>query len=163
MARKVLKRKQVKQEESPAFSFKSLVEELTNIRENKKLLEKRENELKGKIDEYLTENGNKTSQGSYLSVVDINGVKKLAKKEARKRIALNIEKATELFKAKGLWEKVTDEIHERRINEDYVESAVLDGSLTTYELEKITDIKTSYCIVVRNYTDEDEMPVVEQK
>ena len=139
-----------------ARSVEDIVHELTVLKDRKKDLEKREKELKGQLGTILEGEGVKDSKGSFKLVVG----DKLVQKQARKSVKLNREKAEEFFKSKGIWEEVI-EIKEE-INEDLVEQALLAEKFTMEELEKITDIKVSYAIVINDYKpEEEEMPEVQ--
>jgi len=139
-----------------ARSVEDLVYELTVLKDRKKDIEKREKELKDQLGQILEVEGIKDSKGSFKLVVG----DKLAQKQARKSVKLNREKAEEFFKSIGIWEEVI-EIKEE-INEDFVEQALLAEKFTMEELEKISDIKVSYAIVINDYKpEEEEMPEVQ--
>ena len=139
-----------------ARSVEDVVYELTVLKDRKKDIEKREKELKEQLGTILEGEGVKDSKGSFKLVVG----DKLAQKQARKSVKLNREKAEEFFKSIGIWDEVI-EIKEE-INEDYVEQALLAEKFTMEELEKITDIKVSYAIVINDYKpEEEEMPEVQ--
>jgi len=139
-----------------ARSVEDLVYELTVLKDRKKDIEKREKELKDQLGQILEVEGIKDSKGSFKLVVG----DKLAQKQARKSVKLNREKAEEFFKSIGIWEEVIEVKEE--INEDFVEQALLAEKFTMEELEKITDIKVSYAIVINDYKpEEEEMPEVQ--
>lgn len=139
-----------------ARSVEDLVHELTVLKDRKKDIEKREKELKGQLGTILEGEGVKDSKGSFKLVVG----DKLVQKQARKSVKLNREKAEEFFKSIGIWEEVI-EIKEE-INEDYVEQALLADKFSMEELEKISDIKVTYAIVINDYKpEEEEMPEVQ--
>lgn len=139
-----------------ARSVEDIVYELTVLKDRKKDIEKREKELKEQLGTILEGEGVKDSKGSFKLVVG----DKLVQKQARKSVKLNREKAEEFFKSIGIWEEVI-EIKEE-INEDFVEQALLAEKFTMEELEKITDIKVSYAIVINDYKpEEEEMPEVQ--
>lgn len=139
-----------------ARSVEDVVHELTALKDRKKDIEKREKELKEQLGIILEGEGVKDSKGSFKLVVG----DKLAQKQAKKSVKLNREKAEEFFKSIGIWDEVI-EIKEE-INEDSVEQALLAEKFTMEDLEKITDIKVSYAIVINNYKpEEEEMPIVD--
>ena len=141
-----------------ARSVEDIVHELTVLKDRKKDIEKREKELKEQLGTILEAEGVKDSKGSFKLVVG----DKLAQKQARKSVKLNREKAEEFFKSIGIWDEVI-EIKEE-INEDYVEQALLADKFSMEELEKISDIKVSYAIVINDYKpEEEEMPIVDVK
>lgn len=139
-------------------SVEDVVHELTALKDRKKDIEKREKELKEQLGEILEGEGIKDSKGSFKLVVG----DKLAQKQARKSVKLNRDRAEEFFKSIGIWEEVV-EIKEE-INEDNVEQALLADKFTMDELETITDVKTTYAIVIADYKpEEEEMPEVDVK
>ena len=141
-----------------ARSVEDIVHELTVLKDRKKDIEKREKELKEQLGTILEAEGVKDSKGSFKLVVG----DKLAQKQARKSVKLNREKAEEFFKSIGIWDEVI-EIKEE-INEDYVEQALLADKFSMEELEKISDIKVTYAIVINDYKpEEEEMPIVDVK
>lgn len=141
-----------------ARSVEDIVHELTVLKDRKKDIEKREKELKEQLGTILEAEGVKDSKGNFKLVVG----DKLAQKQARKSVKLNREKAEEFFKSIGIWDEVI-EIKEE-INEDYVEQALLADKFSMEELEKISDIKVTYAIVINDYKpEEEEMPIVDVK
>lgn len=141
-----------------ARSVEDIVHELTVLKDRKKDIEKREKELKEQLGTILEGEGVKDSKGNFKLVVG----DKLVQKQARKSVKLNREKAEEFFKSIGIWEEVIEVKEE--INEDLVEQALLAEKFTMEELEKITDIKVSYAIVINDYKpEEEEMPIVDVK
>lgn len=153
MAKTTLKKKKTS---VPTRSVEEVVSELTIIKDQKKLIEQREKELKDILGEILEGEGVKDSKGSFKLVVG----DKLAQKQARKTVKLNRERAEELFKSLGIWEEVV-EIKEE-INEDAVEQALLADKFSMEQLEDITDVKTTYAIVLGDYKPEEdeEMPLI---
>lgn len=134
--------------------FYRIAEELNHVKEMKKDLEARETDLKNELGKLLEENCYKDSKGSYITKIEIDGKEKVVKKECRKRPKLNAERAEEYFRAHKLWDFVTEK--REVINESYVEQAVLQGKMSAKDLESITDMNTSYAIVIRDYKPEDE-------
>lgn len=132
----------------------SVIEELDGIKANKKLLEARESKLKEELAYYLDSIGYKDTKGSYLVKLNVNGKEKVAKKEARKTVKLNHEKAENLFRELGVWDDVI-EVKEV-INEDYVEQALLNEKISMQDLESVTDVKTTYAILIKDYKPDEE-------
>lgn len=130
--------------------FVRIVSELDVIKQNKKLIEERETKLKLELGALLEKEGVKNDKGSFVKRVG----NKVAVKEARKSVKLNPEKAEAFFKELGIWDEVV-EIKEV-INENYVEQALLNEKFTMEELEEVTDIKTTYAIVLRDYKPEED-------
>ena len=129
--------------------------ELWRIKEQKKLLEKREDELKARVGSLLEKSAYKDTKGSYVSKINIDGQDKIVKKEARKSTKLNAEKAEEYFRAHKLWDFVSES--KQVINEDYVEQAFNQGKVPMKDLEKISDTKVNYAIVVKDYDPKEEI------
>lgn len=138
-----------------ARNVEDIVSELTVLRERKKDIEKREKELKEDLGVILEREGIKDSKGSFKLIVG----DKLAQKQARKSVKINRDKAEEFFKSIGIWEEVV-EIKEE-IKEEYVEQALLAEKFTVDDLENITDVKTTYAIVLTDYKPEEDMPEIE--
>ena len=153
MAKKLLKKKPLKAKSNSSTQdrIESLVKELTIIKDNKKLIEAREKELANELKELLPLVAQKDNKGSYKLVVG----DKVAQKQARKSVSLNKKKAEEFFTELGLWEQVTDVT--RVINENYVEQALLNDEITEEQLESITDVKTTYSLVLADYKPEEEV------
>ena len=84
MAKTTLKKKKTS---VPARSVDEVVRELTLIKDQKKLIEQREGELKDILGEILEGEGVRDSKGSFKLVVG----DKLAQKQARKTVKLNRE------------------------------------------------------------------------
>jgi hypothetical protein len=146
----------------PTRSLYQVLHELDQLKAQKKLIEERETALKADLTVYLEAEGVKDSKGSFNIITELDGKPKLAQKQARKTIKLNPEKAEVLFKEKGIWEEVTET--KVVINEDFVEQAYTSEKITADELEAISDIKTTFAIVVMDYKPEtpaeEEMPEV---
>lgn len=135
--------------------FYRVAEELNHVKDMKKDLEKREDELKKQLGDMLEKNCYKDSKGSFVTKIDIAGKETIVKKECRKRPKLNLERAEEFFRAHNLWDFVTEK--KEVINENYVEQAVLQGKMSAKDLESITDMNTSYAIVLREYKPEEDV------
>lgn len=134
-----------------------IINEMEVLKQRKKDLDSRLKSLKGDLTVIIEGEGTKDSKGSFNLIV---GNKK-AQKQARKSVKLDAEKAEEFFKSIGIWDEVieTKEI----INEDYVEQALLNEKFTMEDLEAITNVKTTYAIVVNDYTpdEEEDMPEID--
>ena len=155
MAGTKLKRKTESEKTTlPVRKLEDVIHELDSLKEKKKLIEKREKELKEDLGKILEAEGTKDNKGSFSLVVG----DKIAQKQARKTVSINQERAEHFFKKIGIWEEVI-EVKEV-INEDYVEQALNNEKFTIEELEDITDVKTVYAIVVSNYKPETEQEVM---
>lgn len=137
-------------------SIDEIVYELTALKDRMKDIKKREDELKLQLGTILEGEGTKDSKGSFKMIVG----DKLAQKQARKSVSINRERAEKFFKSIAIWDDVI-EIKEE-IKDELVEQALLAEKFTMSELEEITDVKTTYAIVVTDYkpADSDEMPEV---
>lgn len=145
MAKAPLKKKVT----APTRSAQEVVTELDNLKQNKKLIEKRETELKKELTSILEREGAKDDKGNIKLVVG----DKLAQIQARKSVKLNKDRAEEFFRAKGLWAEVIDTVEV--INEGYVEQALLNEKFSMQELEEITDVKVVPALVLSNYKPEE--------
>lgn len=153
-AKPKLKKKAV-QTSIPTRKPEDIIEELDRLKEQKKLLESREKDLKDDLGAILEVEGAKDNKGSYKLIIG----DKVAQKQARKSVKLNVERAETFFKEIGIWEEVI-EVKEI-LNEDLVEQALNQDKFTMDDLEEITDVKTTYAIVVGKYKpEEEEMPEI---
>ena len=134
----------------------SLVNEIENIKAQKKLLEAREKELKDKLKAVVQEKGAKDQNGSFKLIVE----DKLVQCQARKTVKLNQTLAREILEAKGLWDEVK-EVKES-VNEDLLAQIYTQEKITSEELEGMTDTKIVYAMVITDYKQEDEeMPLID--
>ena len=134
----------------------SLVNEIENIKAQKKLLEAGEKELKDKLKTIVTETGAKDQNGSFKLIVG----DKLAQCQARKTIKLNQTLAREILEAKGLWDEVK-EVKEY-VNEDLLAQIYTQEKISSEEFEGMIDTKLVYAMVITDYKEEEEeMPLID--
>lgn len=141
----------IKQKHTATVTLSSLLGEMEQVKESKKLLDSREKELKARILEFVTRDGSTDTKGSTKLVYG----DKLVQHQARVSVKLNNTKAEDYFREVGIWDKVI-EVKEV-INEDYVEQAILEGLLSAEELEALVDKKTTYALVISKYEQEDSI------
>lgn len=140
----------IKSKPKQTVSLQTLLAEMDKVKETKKLLDTREKELKTLILEYVSKEGVKDSNGSVKLVFG----DRLVNNQARKSVKLNESRAEDFFRDLGIWDKVSET--KEVLNENYVEQAVLEGLITTDDLESLVDIKTTYALVISKYTPEEE-------
>ena len=134
----------------------SLVNEIENIKAQKKLLEAGEKELKDKLKAVVQEKGAKDQNGSFKLIVG----DKLAQCQARKTIKLNQTLAREILEAKGLWDEVK-EVKEY-VNEDLLAQIYTQEKISSEEFEGMIDTKLVYAMVITDYKEEEEeMPLID--
>lgn len=111
MAKKILKKKV----ETPSYNKTEMENsqlELFRLKDQKKMLEKRENELKQRLGDYMAHSFKPDSKGHFLfTVLNEKGEKIHLQKQARKKITLNDERAISYLENKGL----TDAIVEKQV------------------------------------------------
>lgn len=137
----------------PTRSVEDIVEELVKLKERKKDIEKREKQLKKDLEIILVHEGRKDSKGNTSMIVG----NRLAQRQARKSVKIDKEKAEIFFKARNLWDKVSR--IEEVLDEDAIEQLFIEGKISAEDLETITDVKTTYAIIIKDYKQE-EMPII---
>lgn len=137
----------------PTRSVEDIVEELVKLKERKKDIEKREKQLKKDLETILVHEGRKDSKGNTSMIVG----NRLAQRQARKSVKIDKEKAEIFFKARNLWDKVSR--IEEVLDEDAIEQLFIEGKISAEDLETITDVKTTYAIIIKDYKQE-EMPII---
>lgn len=144
--------------------------EFKRVKEQKKLLEKRENELKAKLDEYLTTLPKDRQGHRTFTTVDENGERIHLMKQARRKVQLNPERAMGMLRKRGFNDvivekeviaaEVTDDqildVLEKAapeyldiaevVDEDALQTLIENGDITLDEFEKMCDIDESYAI-----------------
>lgn len=160
MRRTIMAKKLVRKSKTtlPSRSISDLVEELESIKQQKKIIDVREKEVRKEMDAILEAEGVKDDKGSFKMIIG----DKLASKQARISVSLDKTKAEEFFKNLGIWDDVTKT--QVVIDEDLVEQAFVSEAFTADELEAITNKKVTYAIVVNDYTppaENEEMPLIE--
>lgn len=137
----------------PTRSVEDIVEELVKLKERKKDIEKREKQLKEDLEIILVHEGLKDSKGNISMIVG----NRLAQRQARKSVKIDKEKAEQFFKERNLWDKVVK--IEEVLDEDAIEQLVIEGKISVEDLETITNVKTTYAIIIKDYKQE-EMPTI---
>jgi len=133
-----------------------LVEEYNKLSEQSKLIDSRKKELSKQIKEYAQKEGTKDDKGSYYSEND----NYLFGSVARKSVKLNRERAETLLKSKKLWKEVVVVVEE--IDENKVESLVAEDLISFEELESMTDVKTTYSVLVKPKETKEIIPEIDQ-
>jgi len=153
--KKVVKEHETEASKTPEVNIAQVIDEYTNLSEQAKVIASRKEELATIIKEYAKKHGTKDDKGSYYSEQGdfVYGA------TAKKTVKLNAEKAEKFFRERKLWKKVTDTIE--IINEDKVEGLINAGTMTVDELETITDISTSFSVLVKKKETPEEMPEVQ--
>lgn len=116
-------------------SFDDLTNELLVIDEQIRLLEQRKAELKKEFFSQIETFGSKDSRGNFYYRLG----NKIIKKEARKSMKINNEKAKEILSSLGVWEEVS--IKKFEPNKDKLEDALRLGIITEEQYNAICDIK----------------------
>lgn len=145
--------------------------EFALIKEQKKQLEQREKELRGRLDEFMTATLKPDSKGHYLfTTINEKGEKIHLQKQARKKINLDRERAIKYLKKNGykalmyedfvIAEEVTQdqiiEVLEKHapefldkvvlVDEAGLEQAVLNEEIPMEDFESLCDIEISYAM-----------------
>ena len=170
----ILKKKKKSTETKPTFNkteYENHQLELYRLKQQKSLIEKREKELKQRLDEYMTNVLTPDSKGHYtFTVVDENGNRIHLQKQARKSISLNEERAAEYLEEHGLTQAIVEkdviaeEVTEEQIievlmrhaphfldkknvvDESSLEQLVQEGTIPMEDFEKLCDIKITYAM-----------------
>ena len=119
-----------------------------------KELEARKEALSDKIKEGSEKFGVKDDKGSYYLEND----QFLMGKVAKKSFKIDQDKAVGVLKSMGLGD-VVDTVTIETVNEDRLNSAVQEGRISINEVEKFTNVTTSYSVTVKK---KEPMPEVEQ-
>lgn len=171
MAKKIVRKKVIQE---PLFNKTEMDNsqlELYRVKQQMKQLEKREKELKGRLDEFMTHTFTPDAKGHYMfSTVDENGNKIHLQKQARKKISMNQERALKYFHENNMLgvledkEVVAEEVTQDQvlevlskhaphlldrktvINETAVEQSLTDGDLFMEDFEKLCDINITYAM-----------------
>jgi hypothetical protein len=141
--------------EEKETSIATWAEKLAEFNEIK--IEKKEEKLKKELDEYITKNVQADARGNrYFFAVDYVGKDIILKKEARKSVSLNEEKAILLFTRKKLINRVLKIRETQYLDEEAIEELIEDGEVTTKEIESITDVTVGYAIKMVKRTEIEE-------
>lgn len=142
---------------TPMFSEKdiySMAREYAELSAQIKELEARKKVLSDKIKEGSEKFGVKDDKGSYYLEND----QFLMGKVAKKSFKIDQDKAVGVLKSMGLGD-VVDTVTIETVNEDKLNSAVQEGRISINEVEKFTNVTTSYSVTVK---EKEPMPEVEQ-
>ena len=142
---------------TPMFSEKdiySMAREYAELSAQIKELEARKKVLSDKIKEGSEKFGVKDDNGSYYLEND----QFLMGKVAKKSFKIDQDKAVGVLKSMGLGD-VVDTVTIETVNEDRLNSAVQEGRISINEVEKFTNVTTSYSVTVK---EKEPMPEVEQ-
>lgn len=167
----VIKRKK---KEEPSFNkteMENMQLEFFRVKEQAKLLKKREDELKKKLDEYMAKVFKPDTKGHYLfSTIDETGKKIHLQKQARKSIKLNEDRAKQYLSEHGFEhvivsspavapEVTQDQIievlekhaphllaEEEKVDETALEQLVVNEEIPFDEFEQLCDINITYAM-----------------
>lgn len=132
----------------------SMAREYAEISAKIKELDARKKVLSDKIKEGSEKFGVKDDKGSYYLEND----QFLMGKVAKKSFKIDQDKAVGVLKSMGLGD-VVDTVTIETVNEDRLNSAVQEGRISINEVEKFTNVTTSYSVTVK---EKEPMPEVEQ-
>lgn len=132
----------------------SMAREYSELSSQIKELEARKKVLSEKIKEGSEKYGVKDDKGSFYLENDNFIMGKVAKKSFK----IDQEKAVGVLKNMGLGD-VVDVVTVETVNEDKLNSAVQEGRISINEVEKFTNVTTSYSVTVK---EKEAMPEVEQ-
>lgn len=140
----------------PLFSAEDIAKmgrEYADISAQIKALEEQKKALADKIKNGAEQFGVKDDKGSFYLESDSHIMGKVAKKS----ISINQDLAVQTLESMGLGD-VVDEVVVKTVNEDRLEKAVQEKRLSLDEVEKFTNTKVSYSVLVK---EKEEMPEVE--
>lgn len=168
MAKKIIKKKK------PSYNLTEMQnkqQEFALLKENMKLMKKREDQLKAELDAFMTNTLETDAKGHRLfTVVNERGEKVHLQKQARKKVSLNTERAIEYLNKSGhtelvevttvIAEEVTQdqiiEVLDKKakhlldtkvvVDEVGLEQAVINEEIPMDEFESICDIELSYAM-----------------
>lgn len=118
------------------------IREYVRLSDEIKRLQERKDSIGKTLKELAAERGETDDKGSSYFERDNYIVGNVA----RKSISFNIEKAVKFFRRKGFPECITTQ---EVINSDAVEELLDCGEITVEDLEKITETKVSYSVLVK--------------
>ena len=140
----------------PLFSsedYAKMSKEYSDISAQIKVLEDRKKDLSAKIKEGAEQYGVKDDKGSfYLESDDF-----IMGKVANKTLSIKQDEAVKTLKSMGLGD-VVDTVTVETVNEDKLQKAVQDKRISLDEVEKFTDVKVTYSVLVK---EKEAMPEVE--
>lgn len=122
----------------------SLIRELSVIKQQKSELEKREKQIKEKLDKYVDSNVTADANGHrFYKTTDDFGNPLVLKREARKSVSLDLDKLKKVFPKHILDEIIKEETVEI-IQEDIIEQMIASEEISLDDLEQATNIKVTY-------------------
>jgi hypothetical protein len=168
----VIKRK--KSEAKPSFNkteMDNLQLEFYRVKDQMKMLKKREDELKKRLDDFMSATLKPDQKGHYLfTVLDEQGNRIHLQKQARKSISLNEERAIPYLYDKGLSQAIVEKeviaeevtqdqvievllkhaphlvVEKVAVDESTLEQMVLNEHIPMDEFETLCDIKVTYAM-----------------
>lgn len=156
MALKSVKKKSADSKVKPMFSAEdigNMGREYADISAQIKVLEERKKALADKIKSGAEQFGVKDDKGSFYLENDSHIMGKVAKKSFR----IDQDKAVETLQSMGLGD-VVDVVTVSTVNEDKLQKAVQDKRISLEEVQKFTEEKVSYSVLVK---EKEAMPEVE--
>ena len=132
-----------------------LIRQLEKIKQEKKVLENRESELKAQLRQFVIDYGTKNDKGSFNIVVG----DKLLSNTKRITSKLNQQKAVEVFNKLGILAEVSEV--KSVVIEELVEQAILQERVPKDILDDIMDTKESFAFTLNNYKEEDDTDATE--
>jgi hypothetical protein len=143
-------------------------QELYTIKQQMKLMEKRESELKKRLDEYMQHALKPDRKGHYLfTVLNEKGERIHLQKQARRKVSLNEERAKAFLLENGFADAIVEkeviaadvtqdqiiaelpaEYLDRAevVDEAYLEQLISEEKITMDQFESICDINTTYAM-----------------
>lgn len=141
---------------TPLFSvddFAKMGREYADISAQIKVLEERKKILSEKIKDGAEKYGVQDDKGSYYLESDLHIMGKVAKKSFK----IDQDEAVTTLVAMGLGD-VVDTVTVQTVNEDRLQKAVQEKRISLDDVEKFTDVKVSYSVLVK---EKEAMPEVE--
>jgi hypothetical protein len=128
---------------------------LEAIKVQKADLEKREKELRGKLDPFVDKNVATDNWGNrFFRFTNNNGKELFWKREIRIKRTINDDKSKAFFKKKKLLSTVYKVREEHYWDEDAITKLVEDGIITLKDVESISDKVITYASKVTDVEDE---------
>lgn len=124
--------------------------EYDRLREDKKRIEKRMEQLSTALKDYAEKHGQRDSNGSFYFERD----NYVIGKQARKSVSFDTEKASKFFRRKGFPEAIKTV---ESIDEDVVSELLDTGDITLEDLEKITTTTVRYSMDLKPLKPEEEV------
>lgn len=137
---------------TPIVPIETLLGEYDNLREQKKIIEKRLGVLSDQIKVSAETLGTKDDKGSYYAEKG----NYIFGKQCKKSVSFDKDKAISFFKKRGYKDCIATV---ETVDEEAVEARINSGDISFEDLEGITNTKVSYAVDVKK---KEEMPEVEQ-